>query len=116
MEARELVAKRVWPENICTGCSDAWDLTATISDSDCPSETQELPLFVSMTGLAIGAVPADIQASMPLEGINAGSYIAYDDSDWQAHGWALEPDGQSPWAGGDTINLWPAFTWDLESL
>jgi hypothetical protein len=101
---------------LCTGCSDAWTLSATIADSDCPSATQELELFTSPTGLAIGAVPSELADQMPLAGINAGSYISYDQADWQAHGWALEPDNQSPWEGGAELSLWPAFAWDLESL
>jgi hypothetical protein len=101
---------------LCTGCSDAWTLTSTVADTDCAEGTEELELFTSPTGLAIGAVSNELADQMPLAGINAGSYISYNNEDWQTHGWVLEPDYASPWAGGDELSLWPAFAWDLEGL
>jgi len=103
-------------DELCMGCSDAWTLSSTVADSDCPAATQELALFTSPTGLAIGAVPSELADHMPLSDINAGSYISYADEEWQAHGWALEPDNEGGWTGGDELSLWPAYAWDLDAL
>lgn len=101
---------------LCTGCSDAWTLSSSVADSDCPSGTEELELFTSPTGLAIGAVSNELAEQLPLAGITAGSYVSYNNEDWQPHGWVLEPDYESAWVGGDELSLWPAFAWDLEGL
>jgi hypothetical protein len=103
-------------DELCHGCSNAWDLSTTIIESDCPETTQENELFTSITGLALGAVPDEIQADMPIAGITAGSYLSYDNEEWQPHGWAMEPNTATGWTGGESLDLWPAFTWDLDSL
>lgn len=105
----------------CPGCVAAWDIETALLETDCAADAgADDPAYLSLRRVALGDVPADLQATDPYPHQSHGGYADYGTGTWETHGWAypdaLDTRGQATdtdWNGEQAFQWWPAYVWDL---
>ena len=104
----------------CDGCTDAWEVSAALLESDCDASLSADPGLLTLSRLAIGPGDSSIFEDDPHPGLSLGGFADYGSGEWLTHGWAypqsLDVAGEAAdgsW-GSEPFLFWPAWAWQLE--
>ena len=112
------------PETGVPTCYAAYEIELTVAYDDpgidCAEGLSNDPGWDGPPWMAIGALPADLEADAPYDENVLGWYIGYQDGTRLAHGYAyagILDEGGEPagigWLNDVSYILWPGYVWEL---
>jgi hypothetical protein len=118
--AQEITGIVIPPPSGCSGCDNAYKLTAEDIDSDCATDEATNPGYKATLYIAIGKVSSDISDMDPHSGESLGWYLSTDGEDYEPWGFAYDErldKGEDPgvviWSSDGTYTLMPAVALEL---
>lgn len=111
------------PRALCEGCTEAWDLSTTLLETDCDAIAIDLATLPKLTRVGLAPMAGDLALVDPYPGIAQLAMVGYDDGGVDEWGWAwpasLDHDGTADgpsWNDRQDFTLWPAYVWELAAL